>query len=104
MVSVYTDGASIVDKSALRSVRATSRLDTQSSCPVYDLVLLVQGGIMHRRTFLKHGFTASAAILLGGLPRGFPQACATETAWRTFEVTTRLTILEAPGAVRAWAP
>ncbi len=59
---------------------------------------------MHRRAFLKQGLTVSAAVILGGLQKGVPAARATEASWRTFEVTTRLTITEAVGAVRAWVP
>jgi transglutaminase-like putative cysteine protease len=59
---------------------------------------------MERREFLKRGLTVSAGIALGGLPefRGF--ASANEAKWRTFEVTTRLEVMEPVGAVRAWVP
>lgn len=59
---------------------------------------------MHRREFLKQGLTVSAAVILGGLPKGVHDACATEASWRTFEVTTRLAITEAVGTVHAWVP
>ncbi len=59
---------------------------------------------MHRRTFLKQGLTVSAALLLGSLPKGVRDAYGVEASWRTFEVTTRLTIREVTGAVRAWVP
>src|SRR5262245_35646793 len=59
---------------------------------------------MNRREFLKHGFTVSAAVVLGGMPRVARGASAPGAPWRTFEVTTRLDVTEAIGAVRAWVP
>src|SRR4051794_19837378 len=59
---------------------------------------------MQRRDFLKQGLTVSAALILGGLPKGVQDAYGTEGSWRTFEVTTRLAIREATGAVYAWVP
>jgi transglutaminase-like putative cysteine protease len=59
---------------------------------------------MKRREFLKHGLTVSAGLVLGGIPQLARGANTTEAPWRTFEVTTRLEVMEAVGAVRAWVP
>lgn len=68
-----------------------------------------------RRTFLKHTAAAAAAAALPGL--GFAQATASPSAlpaarrfapqsgaWRTFEVTTRVDILNAKGTTKVWLP
>jgi transglutaminase-like putative cysteine protease len=59
---------------------------------------------MDRRTFLTTGATALAAA---GLARPFA-ALGAETSggakWRTFEVTTRLEIIQPSGVTRAWVP
>src|SRR3989475_5539162 len=59
---------------------------------------------MNRREFLQQGLTVSAAVVLGGVPRFARGASAPTALWRTFEVTTRLEVTEAVGAVRAWGP
>jgi transglutaminase-like putative cysteine protease len=59
---------------------------------------------MKRRDFIKGGLTVSAGLALGGLPRFKDLAFANDAKWRTFEVTTRLEVLEPVGAVRAWVP
>ena len=53
---------------------------------------------MDRRSFLKTGLALSAA---GAAPLGF--AAAEQGQWRTFEVTTRVELLEG-GASRIWIP
>jgi transglutaminase-like putative cysteine protease len=60
---------------------------------------------MKRRTFLESA-AASTVAVLAGLPEieGAPAAESAAPAWRTFEVTTRLEILEAAGLTRAWVP
>ena len=59
---------------------------------------------MDRRAFLKTGATTLAAA---GLARPLT-AIAAETSggtkWRTFEVTTRLEIIQPSGVTRGWAP
>src|SRR3954447_21018429 len=59
---------------------------------------------MNRREFLKQGFTVSAAVVLGSVPRVARGASVSTAPWRTFEVTTRLEVTEAVGVVRAWVP
>lgn len=59
---------------------------------------------MNRREFLKQGLTVSAGLILGSAPQLVRAAKANEVPWRTFEVTTRLEITDAVGAVRAWIP
>jgi transglutaminase-like putative cysteine protease len=59
---------------------------------------------MNRRMFLKRGLSVSAAVVFGGVPRFARGASTQEAPWRTFEVTTRLDVTEAAGAVRAWVP
>jgi len=62
------------------------------------------GGSMERRTFLT---TGAAALVGAGLARPFA-ARGAETSggarWRTFEVTTRLEIIQPSGVTRAWVP
>lgn len=59
---------------------------------------------MDRRTFLT---TGAAALVGAGLARPFA-ALGAETSggarWRTFEVTTRLEIIQPSGVTRAWVP
>lgn len=60
---------------------------------------------MDRRSFLRQGLTVSAGVALTGLPGVSPFGEANEGAkWRTFEVTTRLEVLEPVGAIRVWVP
>ena len=60
---------------------------------------------MHRRSFLRAG---AAASLLGSLPRfSLAQQAPYDprpAGWRTFEITTRVEILEPTGPSRAWVP
>lgn len=55
---------------------------------------------MDRRTFLKTGVALSGAAATGSLVSA---AHATETGWRTFEVTTRVELMGA-GPARVWLP
>ena len=60
---------------------------------------------MNRRMFLQRGGIVAAGIALGAWPRLSRWASAAETPrWRTFEVTTKITIAEASGVSRAWVP
>ena len=60
---------------------------------------------MERRTFLKQGLAVSAGLVLSGMPKFTRLASAAEGApWRTFEVTTRVELIDAVGAPRAWVP
>lgn len=63
---------------------------------------------MDRRAFLKTGLSVSATAVLGGLPKSMLRtaeaAGADGAKWRTFEVTTRLEVLNPAGSVRAWVP
>jgi hypothetical protein len=64
-----------------------------------------EGEAMKRREFLKQGLTVSAGLALGGMPRFVRLAEANETGkWRTFEVITRVEVLDPVGAVRVWVP
>src|SRR5262249_38863530 len=61
------------------------------------------GGIsMKRRTFLKR--SVGASLVLGGLPHIARLAEATEGRWRSFEVVTRLDVVDTDGTTRAWVP
>lgn len=61
---------------------------------------------MNRRNFLKGGIAASGGLWLAGhLPRAKLAHAATATApWRTFEVVTKIELLDPKGASRAWLP
>ncbi|HEY7165583.1 MAG TPA: transglutaminase domain-containing protein [Candidatus Binatia bacterium] len=60
---------------------------------------------MHRREFLKGSLAVSAGLAFGGLPKlaRFARADDPEK-WRTFEITTRVEVLNPVGAVRTWVP
>jgi len=57
---------------------------------------------MERRTFLKQG--VGAGLLLGGLPHIARWAEANEAKWRSFEVVTKLEVVDTDGTTRAWVP
>ena len=57
---------------------------------------------MKRRTFLKQGVAAS--VLLAGLPRVERHAEANEAKWRSFEVTTKIEVVDTAGVTRACIP
>src|SRR5258705_5054414 len=57
---------------------------------------------MKRRTFPKQG--RGASLLLAGLPRLARRAEADEAKWRSFEVTTRVEVIDTVGTTRAWVP
>lgn len=66
---------------------------------------------MHRRTFLKTSTALSAFAVSATLPRLASIVRADEKAfdprpgaWRTFEVTTRVEVLQPAGVARAWLP
>jgi len=61
---------------------------------------------MNRRNFLKQTLAASGGVLLAGrLPHAQqPHAAATKPTWRTFEVVTRVELVEPAGTSRAWLP
>ena len=63
---------------------------------------------MDRRTFLKGAIAVPAAVQLTGfasLARGQQKEFTPRPAtWRTFEITTRIEVLEPAGTVRAWLP
>ena len=58
---------------------------------------------MKRRTFLKQG-AGRAACCLAGLPRVARHAEANEAKWRSFEVTTKIEVVDTAGVTRAWIP
>ena len=61
---------------------------------------------MNRRAFLRTGIGGSAAAL-AGLARPsslLASSAAAGAPWRMFEVTTRIEIINASGATRAWIP
>src|SRR5262245_11330329 len=57
---------------------------------------------MERRTFLKRG--VGAGLLLGELRRIAGWAEASEPKWRSFEVVSKLEVVEPDGPSRAWVP
>ena len=60
---------------------------------------------MNRRAFLSRSMGLSAAVAgLGRRPAFGQQGSADATKWRAFEVTTRVEIVNANGAARAWVP
>lgn len=60
---------------------------------------------MKRRTFLKQGLTVSAGLVLGGIPKFTRLASSAETArWRTFEIITKVEIINPVGGSRVWLP
>jgi transglutaminase-like putative cysteine protease len=60
---------------------------------------------MKRREFLEQGIAGSAVFALGGVQRFASSAAShTDAKWRTFEVTTRVEVLNPVGGVRTWIP
>jgi transglutaminase-like putative cysteine protease len=57
---------------------------------------------MNRREFVKAGIGASA--VLGGLARAPRSAGQEAFTWRTFEVKTRVEVVNPSGVARAWVP
>ena len=55
---------------------------------------------MHRRDFLRAAGAASAGIMLPGSARVRAQMSPVAPAWRTFEVTTRVEVLQPAGPTR----
>jgi transglutaminase-like putative cysteine protease len=67
--------------------------------------LLTKEETMERRTFLKQGLTVSAGLILSRVPTLTRLANADEvTKWRTFEVTTKVEVINAVGSARVWVP
>src|SRR6202051_2560600 len=58
---------------------------------------------MKRRDFLRSVGIASASLALPGTGRLFAES-AMPGHWRTFEVTTRVEVLNSSGAARVWLP
>jgi transglutaminase-like putative cysteine protease len=56
---------------------------------------------MKRRDFLIRTGLGAAAIAIGDRARAQPSA---ETGWRTFELTTRVEVLQASNTTRVWLP
>lgn len=60
---------------------------------------------MNRRNFLRRGVAACSGLWLAGhLPRADRAYAATAVVWRTFEVTTKVELLDPKGASRVWLP
>src|SRR5262245_20560558 len=59
---------------------------------------------MDRRQFLRSAAAASAALSVPRLARALAPTTAPEAAWRTFEVTTRVEVLNPSGASTVWLP
>ncbi len=58
---------------------------------------------MHRRDFLRFaGLSTSGLVLPSAVSRAFAQSPADR--WRTFEVTTRVEVLNPVGKTRVWLP
>jgi transglutaminase-like putative cysteine protease len=58
---------------------------------------------MERRTFLK-SMGASGAVLLAGVPTRARAAASDAAGWRTFEVTTKVEVVNPSGSSRVWLP
>src|SRR6202521_2285618 len=58
---------------------------------------------MNRRDFLRSVGIASASLAIPGTTR-FLAGSTTPGSWRTFEVTTRVEVLNSSGAARVWLP
>ena len=58
---------------------------------------------MDRRQFLKSAAAASATLALPRVGRAFG-ATSADSGWRTFEVTTRVELLNPSGASLVWLP
>src|SRR5262245_32594008 len=61
---------------------------------------------MHRRSFLKSGLGASAALAFGATPRLVTAAESLTAAnpWRKFEAVTRIEVANPTGVTRVWVP
>src|SRR5690242_17866155 len=55
--------------------------------------------LIHRRRFLQ-----KAGILPAGLALSLRHSAAAQTGWRTFEVTTRVDVLQPAGVTHIWVP
>jgi transglutaminase-like putative cysteine protease len=62
-----------------------------------------RGTRMNRRDFLARTSLATAGLAIGGSPRRSPLAAAADD-WRTFEITTRVEVLESGTTTRVWLP
>ena len=58
---------------------------------------------MKRRDFLIRTGLGAAAVAIGDRASALAQPSA-EAAWRTFELTTRVEVLEASNRTRVWLP
>src|SRR6266567_3691711 len=63
-----------------------------------------KGGFMDRRTFLKTGATTLATASLARQLTAIGAETSGGTKWRTFEVRSRLEIIQPSGATRGWVP
>jgi transglutaminase-like putative cysteine protease len=59
---------------------------------------------MERRAFLKSVGVSTAAALAGVSVRSRRAAAETAAGWRTFEVTTKVEVVNPSGATRVWLP
>ena len=59
---------------------------------------------MNRRTFLKTGAALPTAAAVSGLPRFAFADAQGGSAWRVFEVTSQIEVLQPAGATRVWLP
>jgi transglutaminase-like putative cysteine protease len=59
---------------------------------------------MNRRTFLKTGAALPTAVAVSGLPRFAFADAKGGSAWRMFEVTSQVEVLQPAGATRVWLP
>ncbi|MGH7847952.1 MAG: transglutaminase-like domain-containing protein [Candidatus Binatia bacterium] len=61
---------------------------------------------MKRRAFLKQGLVVSAGLVLGGFPARSVRSASVAGAakWRSFEVVTKVEILNPSGVTRVWLP
>jgi transglutaminase-like putative cysteine protease len=61
---------------------------------------------MERRTFLKQGLAVSTGLAFGGFPALSARSASAAGApkWRSFEVTTKVEVLNPAGVTKVWLP
>jgi transglutaminase-like putative cysteine protease len=66
--------------------------------------LRTEGNRMDRRQFLRTAAAASATLSVPRLARSWATGSSADSGWRTFEVTTRVEVLNPSGVSMVWLP